>query len=235
MEAARLQHRLPAAVVRLHRTGASARAVRHAREGRRVGLWRRSACGGVVCSSAALPWSRPSDAFDGYCFARWAIDETATDNVHWSYTRVPSCTFIRGLEPGPLPAATPPRPARYTDRAAPPPQERGATGEKEPRGSPQRGGDRAGGEWASRRAALNGVARDRPGLVSQGVGALTSAIAPRVESEEFNGGAAARRHRRYAPRQPCRRCTIGRSSGHCMCVRGAGRSRHGVNHRPARG
>ena len=44
------------------------------------------------------------------------------------------------------------------------------------------------GGGASRRAALNGVARDRPGLVSQGVGALTSAIAPRVESEEFNGG-----------------------------------------------
>ena len=80
------------------------------------------------------------------------------------------------------------------------------------------------GEGASGRATSNGVARDRPGLVSQGVGALTSAIAPRVESEEFNGGAAARRHRRYAPRQPCRRCTIGRSSGHCMCVRGAGRS-----------
>ena len=53
------------------------------------------------------------------------------------------------------------------------------------------------GGGASRRAALNGVARDRPGLVSQGVGVLTSAIAPRVESEEFNGGAAARRHRRY--------------------------------------
>ena len=70
------------------------------------------ACGGVVCS-------RRPRATSTYCFARWAIDETATDNVHWSYTRVPSCTFIRGLEPGPLPAATPPRPARYTDRAPP--------------------------------------------------------------------------------------------------------------------
>ena len=44
------------------------------------------------------------------------------------------------------------------------------------------------GGGASRRAALNGVARDRTGLVRQGVGVLTSAIAPRVESEEFNGG-----------------------------------------------
>ena len=35
---------------------------------------------------------------------------------------------------------------------------------------------------------LNGIARDSPGLVRQGVGVLTSAIAPRVESEEFNGG-----------------------------------------------
>ena len=43
------------------------------------------------------------------------------------------------------------------------------------------------GEGASGRATSNGVARDRPGLVRQGVGALTSAIAPLVESEEFNG------------------------------------------------
>ena len=44
------------------------------------------------------------------------------------------------------------------------------------------------GEGASGRATLNGVARDSPGLVRQGVGALTSAFAPRVESEEVNGG-----------------------------------------------
>ena len=37
------------------------------------------------------------------------------------------------------------------------------------------------GEGASGRATLNGVARDRPGLVRQGVGALTSDLAARVE------------------------------------------------------
>ena len=80
------------------------------------------ACGGVVCRAefnGIDPWRVEFNAIDQYCLARWAIDETATNNVHWSYTRVPSCTFIRGLEPGPLPAATPPRPARYTDRAPP--------------------------------------------------------------------------------------------------------------------
>ena len=43
------------------------------------------------------------------------------------------------------------------------------------------------GGGASRRAALNGVARDRPGLVRQGVGALTSELAARVEPKEVNG------------------------------------------------
>ena len=47
---------------------------------------------------------------------------------------------------------------------------------------------REGGGGASRRAALNGVARDSPGLVRQGVGVLTSAIAARVESKQVNGG-----------------------------------------------
>ena len=51
-------------------------------------------------------------------------------------------------------------------------------------------GEREGG--ASRRAALNGVARDSPGLVRQGVGVLTSAIAARVESKQVNGGGAAK-------------------------------------------
>ena len=45
------------------------------------------------------------------------------------------------------------------------------------------------GEGASGRATLNGVARDSPGLVRQGVGVLTSAIAARVESMQVNGGA----------------------------------------------
>ena len=45
---------------------------------------------------------------------------------------------------------------------------------------------------ASRRAALNGVARDSPGLVRQGVGVLTSAIAARVESKQVNGGGSAK-------------------------------------------
>ena len=51
-------------------------------------------------------------------------------------------------------------------------------------------GEREGG--ASRRAALNGVARDSPGLVRQGVGVLTSAIAARVESKQVNGGGSAK-------------------------------------------
>ena len=65
------------------------------------------------------------------------------------------------------------------------------------------------GEGASGRATLNGVARDRPGLVRQGVGALTSDLAARVEPKEVNGGgrrqAAAAwpfgRYRRYPLRQ----------------------------------
>ena len=48
------------------------------------------------------------------------------------------------------------------------------------------------GEGASGRATLNGVARDSPGLVRQGVGVLTSAIAPRVESKQVNGGGSAK-------------------------------------------
>ena len=48
------------------------------------------------------------------------------------------------------------------------------------------------GGGASRRAALNGVARDSPGLVRQGVGVLTSAIAARVESKQVNGGGSAK-------------------------------------------
>ena len=114
-------------------------------------------CGGVVC--------REDYKHNGkqYCLARWAIDEKRTDDRRSSYTMPCSCTIIRGLEPGPLPAATPPRPARYTDRAP-----------------------------------------------------------PRRRSEARDG-------RQGAARQPTG------SSGHCMCVRGAGRSRHGVNHRPARG
>ena len=44
------------------------------------------------------------------------------------------------------------------------------------------------GEGASGRATLNGDARDRPGLVRQGVGALTSDLAARVEPKEVNGG-----------------------------------------------
>ena len=51
-----------------------------------------------------------------------------------------------------------------------------------------RGGSGERGRGASRRAALNGVARDSPGLVRQGVGVLTSAIAARVESKQVNGG-----------------------------------------------
>ena len=43
------------------------------------------------------------------------------------------------------------------------------------------------GEGASGRATSNGVARDRPGLVRQGVGALTSELAARVEPKEVNG------------------------------------------------
>ena len=43
------------------------------------------------------------------------------------------------------------------------------------------------GEGASGRATSNGVARDRPGLVRQGVGALTSDLAARVEPKEVNG------------------------------------------------
>ena len=65
------------------------------------------------------------------------------------------------------------------------------------------------GGGASRRAALNGVARDSPGLVRQGVGALTSDLAARVEPKEVNGGGAAKqrqpgqfgRYRRYPLRQ----------------------------------
>ena len=70
-------------------------------------------CGGVVC--------REDYKHNGkqYCLARWAIDEKRTDDRRSSYTMSCSCTIIRGLEPGPLPAATPPRPARYTDRAPP--------------------------------------------------------------------------------------------------------------------
>ena len=48
------------------------------------------------------------------------------------------------------------------------------------------------GRGASRRAALNGVARDSPGLVRHGVGVLTSAIAARVESKQVNGGGSAK-------------------------------------------
>ena len=50
-----------------------------------------------------------------------------------------------------------------------------------------RGGSGERGRGASRRAALNGVARDSPGLVRQGVGALTSELAARVEPKEVNG------------------------------------------------
>ena len=65
------------------------------------------------------------------------------------------------------------------------------------------------GEGASGRATLNGDARDRPGLVREGVGVLTSAIAARVEPKEVNGGGAAKqrqpgqfgRYRRYPLRQ----------------------------------
>ena len=64
--------------------------------------------------------------------------------------------------------------------------EKNAPGGKIGRGADER--DWGAGEWASRRAALNGVARDSPGLVSQGVGVLTSAIAARVESKQVNGG-----------------------------------------------
>ena len=62
------------------------------------------------------------------------------------------------------------------------------------RGHSEREGEEAGreGGGASRRAALNGVARDSPGLVRQGVGVLTSAIAARVESKQVNGGGAAK-------------------------------------------
>ena len=55
-----------------------------------------------------------------------------------------------------------------------------------------RGGSGERGRGASRRAALNGVARDSPGLVRQGVGVLTSAIAARVESKQVNGGGSAK-------------------------------------------
>ena len=56
----------------------------------------------------------------------------------------------------------------------------------------ERGGSGERGRGASRRAALNGVARDSPGLVRQGVGVLTSAIAARVESKQVNGGGSAK-------------------------------------------
>ena len=58
----------------------------------------------------------------------------------------------------------------------------------------EREGEEAGreGGGASRRAALNGVARDSPGLVRHGVGVLTSAIAARVESKQVNGGGSAK-------------------------------------------
>ena len=49
------------------------------------------------------------------------------------------------------------------------------------------GRKRGEGRGASRRATLNGVARDSPGLVRQGVGALTSELAARVEPKEVNG------------------------------------------------
>ena len=55
-----------------------------------------------------------------------------------------------------------------------------------------KGRKRGEGRGASRRATLNGVARDSPGLVRQGVGVLTSAIAPRVESKQVNGGGSAK-------------------------------------------
>ena len=66
---------------------------------------------------------------------------------------------------------------------------------KDPRREPGKkrgGGSGERGRGASRRAALNGVARDSPGLVRQGVGVLTSAIAARVESKQVNGGGAAK-------------------------------------------
>ncbi len=99
------------------------------------------------------------------------------------------------------------------------------------------------GGGASRRAALNGVARDSPGLVRQGVGVLTSAIAARVESKQVNGGGSAKE------RQPGHSAvTVGillcpglngtehtDLNGPDVCVRGARRSRHGVSRRPARG
>ncbi len=106
-----------------------------------------------------------------------------------------------------------------------------------------RGGSGERGRGASRRAALNGVARDSPGLVRQGVGVLTSAIAARVESKQVNGGGSAKQ------RQPGHSAvTVGillcpglngteHTDLNCpdVCVRGARRSRHGVNRRPARG
>ena len=59
-------------------------------------------------------------------------------------------------------------------------------------GKKRGGGSGERGRGASRRAALNGVARDSPGLVNQGVGVLTSAIAARVESKQVNGGGSAK-------------------------------------------
>ena len=51
------------------------------------------------------------------------------------------------------------------------------------------------GEGASGRATLNGVARDSPGLVNQGVGALTSDLAARVAPKEVNGEGGAAKQR----------------------------------------
>ena len=73
---------------------------------------------------------------------------------------------------------TSPRQTRREYRVSAPPGGLGGSGER--------------GGGASRRATLNGVARDSPGLVRQGVGVLTSAIAARVESKQVNGGGSAK-------------------------------------------